>query len=186
MALEGIFRDTDEYKNGDITVEERMSTVIDGWYISGKPDLIDNVNKVIWDFKTSKNYSKKMVDKDKYIHTYAIQLAVYNMLLGGGYTAKILWFMKDSSAPALEPVVFEQEVPIYSPEQITKIIKDKIHLLETYGDTMPDQCADTWARKVRINGKYTFLKDTKCRFYCSYSTTCEKREYNLLQNISTF
>ena len=60
-----------------IDIEKRLELSLNnGWTISGKPDLVDHKNKVIYDYKTGKNYTKKMLDKDGKNHGYAIQMAV--------------------------------------------------------------------------------------------------------------
>ena len=103
------------------------------------------------------------------------------MLLGGGYTSKIVWFMKDSQAAKSEPVIVEQQIVTMNSEEITDVINDKIDLLEFYGDNTPVKCKDLWPRKVN-----NVLINSKCKFYCSYSQSCPHNKPTALQAASAW
>lgn len=181
LGLEKIIKELDEYKYGQLIVEQRIVREMENWTVSGTPDLIDVENKVIYDYKTGKNYSKKMLDKEGSQHSYAIQIAIYNWLLGGGYEAKILWLMKDSKAAESQPVIFEQVIDIMSFDETTDYILEKLNLLDAIGDTMPEKCKDLWPRKVK-----GMLVNTKCQYYCRYSVSCPHNNPSSAQVISSW
>jgi hypothetical protein len=167
IGLENIIRKTEEYKNAELLIEHQIIKPFNGWTITGRPDLVNIPKKILYDYKTGKNYSKKMIDKEGKNHRYAIQLAVYNWLLGGGYTPKILWLMKDSQAG--EPVIFEQEIEIMDLNEIEVYMKERLDVIDAYGDSMPDKCGDLWPRKIK-----GAVVNAKCMYYCKYSHSCPK------------
>lgn len=171
LGVEHIIKQTQEYKDGLVLLEKRIEASFCGWTISGKPDMVDMDKKVIYDYKFTKNYSKKMLDKDKN-HAYIVQLSVYRWLLQDiNFKGVICWFMKDSNAVDREPTYIEQEVELLSFERIEEMIKEKINILEYLGDEVPSKCEDTWTRNIRGKG---IISDVKCKFYCSYSDVCPR------------
>ena len=172
MALESIVIDsliTDpSYDRKDWEMEQRHVRWVDDYCISGKMDLVDHKNKVLYDFKTGKNYSKESLKKEGKLHRYSIQLAVYNWLLGGGYTPKILWIMKDSNAVKHEPVFSIQQIEIMTPDEIVKYIRDKIAIVDH--STIED--FKTCAPWIRSQGKGKPAINTRCSYYCRYSGSC--------------
>jgi hypothetical protein len=182
LALEKVFEQTEEFKDGRIILEHRYFKKLKDYTISGKIDMLDLEKSILWDFKTGKNYSKKMLDKEGKNHRYAIQLSVYRWLLHReDLTAKILWIMKDSKAAEREPVFIEQEVELMSFDEVEEYIQSKVDILEAYGDTMPDKCKDLWPRKVK-----GALVNTKCMFYCNYSKSCPHNNPTKLEVASTW
>jgi len=175
LGLELVFSQA----NKSFTIEQRFSKMIGKWTISGKIDLLDTERNTIYDFKSAKNYSRKSLKKEGRFHRYAIQLAIYNWLLGGGYIAKILWIMKDSNALNLEPTFVEEEIEIMAASEIEDYIKSKTDSLEFYGNEMPDVCSDLWARKV--NGA---LVNSRCLCYCKYSNSCKYNKPTLKGSIA--
>lgn len=181
LGLEKVIKQTDEFKDGKLIVEQRIVKEHDGWTITGTPDLIDYENGILYDYKTGKNYSKKMLEKEGKYHSYAIQLAIYKWLIGEEFDAKILWLMKDSSAPKREPDILLQDVETMDFNEISAFITEKIKMIEAYGDNMPDKCKDLWPRKIN-----KVLVNTKCKFYCSYNKVCPHYRSNPVEASSVW
>lgn len=176
LGLEQIFK-----SNKDLVIEERYQKQIGKWTISGKMDIIDEKEKIIYDIKTGKNYSRKKLLEEKEKNQYAIQLAVYNWLLCGGYKTKILWILKDSDITKNQPVFIVDDVPIMDEFAIEEYINSKINLLDVYLDSneIPNECQDKWTRtinKVTVN--------SKCMYYCKYSNNCKYFKPSIKQALS--
>ncbi len=155
-----------ENEKMDYQMEVRATREIAGASVSGKPDLV--VDGVIWDFKSGKNYARKMMLKEGKKHPYVIQLSVYNWLLGGGLAGKILWLMKDSKAIEGEEVFIEDDIELLTLEETEQLILEKIESIKQYdANTMPPECKDLWLR----NYKGEVIKQ-KCKLYCSFRDSC--------------
>lgn len=187
LGMEKIFTEENYKTDMRYIIEQRYSSTLEGMFISGSPDLIDTKEKVIYDYKTAKNYSKKMLAKEGKYHRYAIQLAIYKWLLSKQfdvteYKPVILWIMKDSSAPKGEPVFIEQEIEIMTLEEIEEFMIEKIKVVSAYDkDTMPDMCKDLWTRNINKT-----LVNTKCSFYCGYKKVCPYFKPSVKQAISAW
>lgn len=169
-----------------LVCEKRFDKAIGGYLVSGSMDLIDYSTRTIYDYKTAKNYSRKMLAKEGKNHRYAIQMAIYNWLLTNenesNFTCKIFWIMKDSKAAEREPVFVEEEIEIMSREEIEAYMLEKIAVLDAYDSkTIPDKCSDLWTRKVK-----SALIDTKCEFYCGFKKTCPKYKTTAVKQIATW
>lgn len=186
LGMERIFTEENYKTDMRYIIEQRYASTIDGMLVSGSPDLIDTKDKIIYDYKTSKNYSKKMLAKEGKYHRYAIQLAIYKWLisptLGEDYTCKILWIMKDSSAPKGEPVFVEQEIEIMTMSEIQDYMSEKIKVLNAYDkDNMPSKCKDLWTRNINKS-----LVNTKCHYYCSYKKVCPHFKSSTKESIAAW
>lgn len=183
IAMEKIISDLCDPQ---LVCEKRFSKNFEGHIISGSMDLVDYSTRTIYDYKTAKNYSRKMLTKEGKHHRYAIQLAVYNWLLTdkneSPFTCKIFWIMKDSKAAEREPTFVEEEIEIMSREEIEAYMLDKIITLAHYNkDVVPDKCKDLWPRKVK-----NAVIDTKCEFYCGFKKSCPRYKTTALKQIATW
>jgi len=140
------------------------------WTITGTADLI--VDGAIYDYKFTKEYSRKMWLKDKENHQYTIQLNTLRYLwkqLPSDIKTEpkmyIVWFIKDAKQG--EPTMIIDEVPLI--KHIEDILIDATNELRQWveNDIEPPVCKDKWTRKIKGNTVHT-----KCMYYCSYNKVC--------------
>ena len=172
----------------DVIVEKRFERELpNGWTVTAKPDLIDFSSQAtdgdisIDDFKTGKNYSRKMMMKDMTSHSYYIQLCtgkfVANKYISGIINkGRIHWFMKDAKQIdrgklVKEPVYICDEFELFSDEYMEKYLIEKTDILwdAIQSGQEPPECEDLWLRKLSDG---TVIK-SRCEFYCSYKSVCK-------------
>ena len=174
--------------NAIIGAEVSMHTKLaNGWVLSGTADLITEQDAgmfEIHDYKLTKNYTRKMMDKDIFFHAYTKQLQILDALfrtdmssynkneIVGDITLIADFFLKDSKAINHEPT----HNPIQAPNKVgtedmnaTEVLFGEVititNSLQSYIESgqVPPQCADTWPRSVK--GK---VVHTRCELYCSH------------------
>ena len=174
--------------NAIVGAEVSMHTKLaNGWVLSGTADLIttnivDHVE--IHDYKLTKNYTRKMMDKEINTHGYTKQLQVLDALVHenmgeigiGGINGDIAliadFFLKDSKAINHEST----HNPLQAPNKVgtedmnaTEVLFGEVititNSLQSYIESgqVPPQCQDTWPRSVK--GK---VVHTRCELYCSH------------------
>jgi len=171
-----------------VGAEVAMHTKLaNGWVLSGTADLITaSIDDFIeiHDYKLTKNYTRKMMDKEIHTHAYTKQLQVLDALvhdnmgtigvnaINGDITLIADFFLKDSKAINHEPT----HSPLQAPNKIgtedmsaTEVLFGEViaitDSLQSYIESgqVPPACADTWPRSVK--GK---VVHTRCELYCSH------------------
>ena len=164
-----------------VSVEETFSKLITGTnsYATATVDYIDTKNKVVIDWKTTKEYTAKMVKAaikkgDLFGNGYILQMNHQNYIINEpGYKYYLGMFYKDAKVDyktGIESDSFELiEIPMIDPDKYHKYIIDKANLLELMikDNIMPIKCSDLWPRKI---GGVTI--NAKCKYYCSVSSVC--------------
>jgi len=150
----------------------------DDWILTGTADMVvyeDDLNAHIYDWKVTKNYTTKMIEKEGKMHRYAIQLAALRYLLYENnkkvvdiYT-HLGFFLKDSNKLMKVPSYKEAKVETMGTGDFTKYLKSKLSIVMEHikNATTPPQGEDLWWRKIKGNNI-----PTRCELYCGYRDVC--------------
>jgi len=136
-----------------------------GVTVTGEPDIIDPVNKYLYDAKLSKIYAMQMCEKE-FQHHYKIQLNLYRWLMGEDYRMFILWGLKDQSDSdpkhPKESIMLKEVGKIDDVWLVNHAVQksDLIKLMINGDQPIPVKCENTWRNDVR------------CHYYCSYNSFC--------------
>ena len=196
-GMEGIMQDR-AIADGDksiVGIEKSMSHKLsNGWVLSGTADLIVKTapgRYSIHDYKLTKNYTYKMLQKELHTHNYTKQLQVLDALFrvdgGAGEINNdidlyIEMFLKDSKAVAFEPILRSVKAPnkvgttdMNASEVLFTEVVQITDSLQAYIESgeLPPKCTDVWPRNV----KGTVIA-TKCALYCSYGKAGTCPHYN--------
>jgi len=163
-GLEAIFKDKD-YMETEHSMIRRLN---DDWVITGTADLMiynenDSNCREIHDFKTAKNYTVKMFEKEASSHQYTKQLNTLAWIWSDDpVDLYVDFFIKDAQMIKAEPVFKQVKVPYYNIkeelEQVTSELQEHIE-----NGTIPEKCQDTWIRKTKDK-----VIPMKCEFYCDH------------------
>jgi hypothetical protein len=190
-------------KDADITNELELEPIQFGrWTITGTADLVDTINKVIYDVKLVK-YSKYaggksfkgLKDKDAEDEDYFIQLNIYRYLLEQMFNVpfdmKLLLFFKDGGWDYRQkqpiPSFAEMEVPKIPDFKISNLINNTIEELEEYIEFNEDGSIEEIKldevgemHKKECREKYGFIttksgdkKPGRCSLYCDFKNVCK-------------
>jgi len=176
MGMETVFKNHVRVKAAEWVQEKRFTKKIRGYKIDGKMDMIDFRNHVIFDWKgmsASAYATFKRNDKHAKIN---VQMAVYNWLLGGDFTAEAHCFITnwDPVVPSHPASAYQiVQCKIMTIEETEAYITAKIDKLEYWldGRKAPPVCEDVMPRFVK-EGVYI---DSKCAYYCDYSHVCNRK-----------
>jgi len=144
----------------------RMEKLLsNGVIISGETDILDDVEKWIYDAKLSKIFAMQMCEKERE-HQYKLQLNLYRWLLGDNYRMFLLWGLKDQSdANPKHPneAMMLKEVEHIADDRLISIAlekSNKVISIVNGNEQAPTKCKDTWRNDVR------------CKYYCDVCQFC--------------
>lgn len=170
----------------DIVTEYKCDPIeISGLKLTGSIDIIDWLNKTIYDIKSTKEYTVKQYKKDLENHYYTWQVNAYRYLMehkyDKKYDMKLIFILKDgglNSRTGVEvPTIQIVDVPYiedYKLEDKVTSIKKELDLLHS-GVMELQPCKDTYIRKVK--GQIVHMK---CKYYCSYADKCQVNQEKLI------
>lgn len=138
--------------------------LFNGYILTGEPDVLDQKNKIIYDFKLSKVYAHKQSVAKTVSHQYWKQLNYYRILLGGDWTMKLIWGLKDQgSRDDFDEAIVTQTVSKINDDHLINYainMSNKLQLALDGEISAPRKCNDTW-------------RDLKCKMYCDYNHVCD-------------
>jgi len=175
LGVDKAFEHDPQYHNA-LRLKWKLSN---GWIISGEMDQVDDVNKVIFDNKVTTTTTIGKVYKERLVHHYALQMAVYKWLLYKNFEKKYdtVLPMVDKSYSHFRENKYDQltfvEVDTYSFEEIEQKLIDTTNELQNNIDLEiePAQCSqkDLWFYKPKGATK---AKPMRCLKYCDQSNNC--------------
>lgn len=175
LGLENIFKGKDNF-----LVEHTSEYVVNDIAISGTADLVDTEGKIIYDYKVTKNYTRKMFQKDckePLKSAYIVQLNINRWLIEKqskeSYDVALPWFLKDSKKINGEKAFYIDEVPKIDDIDLEELVLQKTEVLNNYIEhkEMPGKCSDLWTRKDKAGN----VIDTRCELYCGFKNVCPYR-----------
>ena len=176
MGMEHMFKSHPSTKSGRFVQEERVERPLSDYMINGKTDLVDYMDHIIYDWKGMSASAYATFKSNKKDHRINIQMAVYNWLLGGDFTAEAHCFITDwDPVKPTHPASAYQIVKcnIMTAEETRDYMAAKIKELEGYlkSSKLPPKCDNVMPRFVK-DGMYV---DSKCAYYCDYSHVCKRK-----------
>jgi len=169
LAFEHIFNKKDNF----VVEYDVRKPMYKGWIMSGSIDLFDRENKIIYDIKVSKDYTKKKI-LETFDHQYIIQLSAYKYMLEycdniSDVQTKLIFISKDAGfnartaeeTPTLEIMDIE---PVWE-NRIEDIARNHINFIEAGEER---QCSDVWMRRMGSTSV-----PMRCMMYCNYSDKCK-------------
>ena len=165
-------------EGGEMVLSEHSmhTTLENGWILSGTGDLVvrgKELTSSIHDYKLTKSYALKMVNKDIVNHDWSKQVQVLDLLHKKEAPADakhselfLEIFIKDAKAIENENTYNQVKVPNINHEVLEAEIVGITNELQQFIENgeIPPECKDTWKRKLK-NG--TTIA-TKCALYCSH------------------
>jgi hypothetical protein len=172
LAFEHIFSKKDNF----VVEYDVRKPMYKEWIMSGSIDLFDRENKIIYDIKVSKDYTKKKI-LEEFDHQYIIQLSAYKYMLEycdniSDVKTKLIFISKDAGFNARTA----EETPTLEIMDIEPLEESYIHdlfvnMVDFIEAGEEQQCEDLWFRK--IGGKTIPMR---CEKYCDYKDVC--KQYN--------
>ncbi len=145
-----------------------------GWILSGTADLVvhnADMTSSIHDYKLTKSYALKMINKNPQVHSYGVQLQVLDMLHSkefevGPSDIFIEVFLKDAKAIEKEKTYNRVQIAPAGYKALEAHIVTITDSLQKHIEegSIPEKCPDVWERKLK-NGTTI---STKCALYCSH------------------
>jgi hypothetical protein len=168
-----------------------------GWIISGEIDQLCDEKCVIFDNKVTYTTSIKKTKKEGKDGQYALQMAVYKLLLKKSYKTKCKEYvsvlpMIDKYYSNFKEMETNQlnfvEIDTYSIEEIEDKLIERTNKLQEYLDlgTEPNECANLFLYKPKKTGRKALRM--RCLHYCGYKDVCkyyQKANYNNNQFINS-
>jgi hypothetical protein len=166
-----------DYKIGTYEVGKRLEyKTKKGAKLTGEPDIIDPINKVIYDVKLTKVYKHTVILKDPTADAYGMQVNLYKLMLGWGSESSLYLFMglKDQSEvkPNQPNAIEEVCIPHIKDEKLIEMVDnyyERVFSLVNGDEKIPEKCENT------------FGNDMRCKHYCDYNHVCKYgKKYNSL------
>ena len=177
LGMESVFKSHPSVVDGAWVQEKRFSKDIGDYTIDGKMDMIDFMNHIIYDWKGMSAYAYSLFSKTNKMEKINIQMAIYNWLLGGGFTAEAHVFITDwdpvkPSHPASAYQIVKCNIMTVDEVEAYMIVKTAE--LSSWLDKKktPPKCEDTMYRFVK-EGVYI---EAKCAYYCNYAHVCKRKQ----------
>ena len=178
IILNATNKDTNETRDGEYALSEYAMNykLKNGWILSGTADLIlrgENLRSSIHDYKLTKSYALKMINKNIVNHDWSKQLQILDFLHKkesppeASYSDLYLEvFIKDAKSIEQEKTYNRINIPNENHEVLEAKIIGITNELQQFIENgeIPPECKDTWKRKLK-NG--TTIA-TKCALYCSH------------------
>ncbi len=167
---------TDEMPTNYV-VEKKFEVPILDVTLTGRIDLYDSGEKIIWDYKTIKEYSVKLMKQGVWDNKYKDQLNIYRAY-GFPEADKLMLecIIKDWGVASEFKPVEDIEVPIIEVEKV-KIMAEQLlqeHLDAQIGAYRNCTDAERWINNNPKSRNYKI--PIRCRDFCPVSTICE--QYN--------
>ena len=176
LGMKEVFKSHPSVKDAEWVQEKRFTKGLGQWSINGKMDMIDFMDHIIYDWKGMSAYAYSIFRKNDKMHKINIQMAIYNWLLGGGFTAEAHVFITDwdpvkPSHPASAYQIVKCEIMSF--DEVEVYMAGKIASLSSYLDLKktPPKCEDVMPRFVK-EGVYI---NSKCAYYCDYAHVCKRK-----------
>jgi PD-(D/E)XK nuclease superfamily len=168
-----------DYKIGSYETGKRLNyNTKKGAKLTGEPDIIDEVNKIVYDIKLTKIYKHKVILTNPIEDAYGIQVNIYKLMLGWDDKSSLRLFMglKDQTEvkPNQPDAIEEVEIPHITPEKLENMVDDyyfSVFSMLEGKEPIPDKCNET------------FGNDLRCKHYCSYNHVCKYgKRYNSISS----
>jgi hypothetical protein len=168
-----------DYKIGTYEVGKRLNyKTKKGANLTGEPDIIDPINKVIYDVKLTKVYKHTVILKDPLADAYGVQVNIYNLMFGWGSESSLLLFMGLKDQTEVKPnqpnAIEEVNIPHIKEEKLIEMVDEyyeKVFSMLNGDEKIPVKCENT------------FGNDMRCKYYCDYNHVCSYgKKYNSISS----
>lgn len=170
-------------------VEERMLVPVNGWMLSGKPDLLDN-QKVLSDYKTTTVYGISKTDKVDWVQQLNSYRFLYENYGFEVHRAQVVAIIKDfskgraASDPNYPPAAaVTMPIPLWPIQDTKRFVEERVRMHQE-ASLLPDdelpECTDTerWCNNdwiitkpgaSRATRKFSTKEEAEGVFYAEYN-----------------